>query len=224
MAELEKLQHYSQEVFEYIRNHGSRISDLKKALRAETEASFPSDANMTSQSFQSEMMEMTVQAMGAKKCLEIGVFTGYSSLCIALGMPDDGKLYALDISEEWTNVARRYWEQAGVSGKIELTIAPAIETLRKLIDEGHAGTFDFAYIDADKGNLQQYYEACLELVRPNGMIIADNVIWKFRVADERVQDETTVIIRNFNDHVCSDQRVKACILPFSDGVYQIVKL
>ena len=153
----------------------------------------------------------------------MGVFTGYSALSVALGLPEDGKLIALDVSEEWTNVGRRYWEMAGVTDKIDLRIAPALESLQNLIAEGKEGTFDFAFIDADKENYYQYYEYCLQLLRPNGLIAIDNVLWSGRVADKNETEMETIAIRELNEKLHNDGRIDLSLLPLSDGVTLIRK-
>lgn len=165
-----------------------------------------------------QFLRFLVHAFGVRRALEVGVFTGYSSTCVALALPDDGRLIACDVSEAWTSVARRYWELAGVAHKIELRLAPALETLDALLAQGHAGTFDFAFIDADKSNYTGYYERAVQLVRSGGIIAADNVLWGGDVARPEVQDDSTVAIRNFNRHVKSDERVFRCLLTLRDGI------
>lgn len=147
---------------------------------------------------QGQFMRFLVKALGVRRALEVGVYTGYSSTSVALALPDDGKLIACDISEEWTAVARRYWKEAGVERKIDLRLAPAIETLDGLLAAGQADAFDFAFIDADKKNYQNYFDRCLKLVRRGGVIAIDNVLWDGRVIDEAVSDDDTVAIREFN--------------------------
>lgn len=155
---------------------------------------------------------------GARKAIEVGVFTGYSSISVARAMPADGKLIACDISEKWTSIARRYWTEAGVAGKIELRLAPAIETLDKLIASGESGTFDFAFIDADKVNYSAYYDRIFQLLRPGGLIAIDNVLWYGRVIDPAVNDEDTVALREFNRKLAADTRIQVCMLAVGDGV------
>jgi predicted O-methyltransferase YrrM len=159
-----------------------------------------------------------VRLTEARKALEIGVFTGYSALAVASALPEDGKLIACDVSEEWTRIARRYWQEAGLSSRIDLRLGPAAETLAALLREGGAGSFDFAFIDADKDNNDVYYEACLKLVRPGGLIAVDNAIWGGRVADPAVQDAETEAIRALNLKMRDDPRVEACLLTVGDGV------
>ncbi|RCJ42529.1 SAM-dependent methyltransferase [Nostoc minutum NIES-26] len=172
---------------------------------------------------QGQLMALLVQLMGAKKTLDVGVFTGYSSLVVALALPTEGKVVACDVSEEFTAIARRYWQQAGVADKIELHIAPALETLDRLLAAGEAETFDFAFIDADKSNYDNYYERSLQLVRPGGLIAIDNVLWSGRVADPQVQDNRTKKIRAFNHKLHQDQRVSLSLVPIADGLTLALK-
>ncbi|KYC40559.1 SAM-dependent methyltransferase [Scytonema hofmannii PCC 7110] len=171
---------------------------------------------------QGQFMALLIQLMGAKKTLDIGVFTGYSSLVVALALPPDGKVVACDVSEEYTAIARRYWQQAGVADKIELHIAPALETLDRLRSQGE--TFDFAFIDADKSNYDNYYEQALQLVRPGGLIAIDNVLWSGRVADPQVQDNRTNNMRAFNKKLYQDSRVAISLVPIADGLTLALKI
>jgi predicted O-methyltransferase YrrM len=172
---------------------------------------------------QGQFMALLVQLIGAKKTLEVGVFTGYSSLVVALALPADGKIVACDVSEEYTSVARRYWQQAGVADKIDLHIAPALETLDNLLTTGEAGTFDFAFIDADKSNYNNYYERCLELIRPGGLIAIDNVLWSGKVADTEIQDNQTNKIRDLNRKLHEDSRITLSLVPIADGLTLAMK-
>jgi caffeoyl-CoA O-methyltransferase len=172
---------------------------------------------------QGQFMALLAQLLGAKKTLEIGVFTGYSSLCVALALPPEGKIVACDVSEEYTATARRYWEVAGVAGKIDLRIAPALQTLDQLLAACEAGTFDFAFIDADKDNYDGYFELSLQLVRTGGLIAIDNVLWGGRVADPQVQDSSTQAIRAFNEKLHRDQRVTLSLVPIADGLTLALK-
>ncbi len=158
-----------------------------------------------------------------RRTIEIGVFTGYSSLAVARALPHDGKLIACDINEEWTSIARRYWKEAGVEHKIDLRIAPAMNTLNDLIDDGQAGTFDFAFIDADKANYTHYYDAVFTLMRPGGLIAVDNVLWSGKVIDATVTDPDTVALRAFNQKLAQDSRVTLCMLTIGDGLTLAVK-
>lgn len=203
-------------IHHYVVAHSLREPEILRRLREET-ASHP-QAIMQIPPEQGELLGLLVRAIGARKVLEIGVFTGYSSLCVALALPTGGRLIACDLSEEFTKTARRYWKEAGVDDKIELRIAPAIETLGKLVDEGHEGSFDFAFIDADKTNYQHYYEYALRLVRSGGLIALDNMLQQGRVVDPEAKDDSTLAIRELNDKIARDQRVQASLLPIADGL------
>jgi predicted O-methyltransferase YrrM len=167
---------------------------------------------------QAQLMAMLVRLMGAKRCIEVGVFTGYSSLAVASALPDDGELLACDISDEWCAIARRYWVKAGVQRKIRLVLAPARETLDRELEAGKAGTYDFAFIDADKASYRDYYERCLGLLRQGGLIAVDNTLWSGRVADPTVTDADTQALRDFIAFVGADERVDLCLVPIADGL------
>ncbi|MEG4091692.1 class I SAM-dependent methyltransferase [Microcoleus sp. AT3-A2] len=209
------------QLYDYLLSISLREPDILASLREET-AKHPM-AQMQIAPEQGQFMELMVQLMGATKTLEIGVFTGYSSLCVALALPSNGQIIACDVSEEYTAIARRYWEAAGVANKISLQLGPAINTLDKLIAEGQAGTFDFAFIDADKENYEAYFERSLQLVRNGGLIVIDNVLWSGRVADPQVQDESTTAIRTFNDKLRNDPRVTLSVVPIADGLTLALK-
>jgi len=209
------------QLYDYLLSISLREPDILASLREET-AKHPM-AMMQIAPEQGQFMELMVQLMGATKTLEIGVFTGYSSLCVALALPSDGQIIACDVSEEYTAIARRYWEAAGVANKISLQLGPAINTLDKLIAEGQAGTFDFAFIDADKENYEAYFERSLQLVRNGGLIVIDNVLWSGRVADPQVQDESTTAIRTFNNKLRNDPRVTLSVVPIADGLTLALK-
>lgn len=172
---------------------------------------------------QGQLMALLVQLMGAKRTLEIGVFTGYSALAVALALPADGCLIACDTSEECTAIARRYWQKAGVAHKIDLRLAPALETLDRLLAEGQANRFDFAFIDADKSNYDAYYERSLQLVRVGGLIAIDNVLWYGRVADPDIQDRRTTRLRELNRKLHRDPRVAISLIPIGDGLTLALK-
>lgn len=165
-----------------------------------------------------QLLGLLTRLSGARQTIEVGVFTGYSALCVARALPDDGRIIACDIDEKWTDIARRYWKEAGVAHKIDLRLAPAVETLDGLIDAGQANQFDMAFIDADKPNYGRYYEQCMELVHPGGLILIDNVLWYGRVVDQAVQDADTVAIRAFNKKIYADDRVEICMVPIGDGL------
>lgn len=209
------------DLYQYLLDVSLRESDILKALREET-ALMP-ESKMQISPEQGQFMRLLVQLTGGRRGIEIGVFTGYSALSIALGLPDDGRLIALDVSEEWTNIGRKYWEMAGVAGKIDLRIAPALDSLQVLIAEGQANTFDFAFIDADKENYQNYFEYCLRLLRPNGLIAIDNVLWSGKVADPASTDKDTVAIRELNKKLVKDERIDLSLLPLSDGLTLVRK-
>jgi caffeoyl-CoA O-methyltransferase len=172
---------------------------------------------------QAQFMALLVEIMGVRRAIEIGVFTGYSALAVALALPADGHLLACDINTIWTAKAQEYWREAGVAKKIELRLAPALETLDALLAEGQQGNFDFAFIDADKGNYLHYYERLLQLLRPGGVIAVDNVLWGGRVANPANIEEDTIAIRNFNEHVRSDDRVSISMVPIGDGLTLAMK-
>lgn len=167
---------------------------------------------------QGQFMALLLKLMGAQRVLEIGVFTGYSSTVMALSLPDNGLLVGCDISKHDTDIARKYWHQAGVENKIELFLAPALDTLDRLINDGQEETFDFCFIDADKNNYLNYYEKCLWLVRRGGLIAIDNVLWYGRVADATVDDKRTNNIRKFNQFLREDSRIDLSLVPIGDGL------
>jgi len=207
---------------DYLMNNSLREPDVLRRLREETDANNP-HAEMAVSPIQGQFMMLLVKMIGAVKTLEVGVFTGYSSLCTALALPAHGRVVACDVNEEWTSVARRYWAEAGVADKITLRLAPAVETLDALLGAGQAGTFDFAFIDADKPNYDNYYERALKLMRRGGLIIFDNMLWSGKVADPGVQDADTVALRALNEKLHHDERVFVSLLPLRDGVSLAVK-
>ncbi|MBE9051265.1 class I SAM-dependent methyltransferase [Nostocales cyanobacterium LEGE 11386] len=204
------------QLYEYLLSVSLREPEILTQLRQET-AQHPM-GGMQIAPEQGQFMALLVQLIGAKKTLEVGVFTGYSSLVVALALPPEGKIIACDVSDEFTAIARRYWQQAGVANKIDLHIAPAIETLDQLLAAGEAETFDFAFIDADKSSYDSYYERSLQLVRPGGLIAIDNVLWSGRVADPKVQDNRTTKIRALNEKLHQDQRINLSLVPIADGL------
>ncbi|PLZ95686.1 SAM-dependent methyltransferase [Fischerella thermalis CCMEE 5268] len=209
-------------LYDYLLSVSLREPEILTQLRQET-AQY-SMATMQIAPDQGQFLALLVKLIAAKKTLDIGVFTGYSSLVVALALPADGKVVACDIDEEYTAIARRYWQKAGVADKINLYLAPALETLEKLIAAGEAETFDFAFIDADKSNYDNYYELALQLVRPGGLIAIDNVLWSGRVADPQVQDNRTNKIRAFNQKLYQDQRVTLSMLAIADGLTLAMKV
>ncbi|OUL31879.1 class I SAM-dependent methyltransferase [Nostoc sp. 106C] len=216
-----KTLHLPNELYEYLLSVSLREPELLFKLREET-ARHPR-ANMQVAPEQGQFLGLLVKLIGAKKTLELGVFTGYSSLSVALALPPEGKIIACDVSEEFTEIARRYWKEAGVSEKIHLRLAPAIETLEKLLAEGEAETFDFAFIDADKENYYHYYELVLKLIRPGGLIAIDNVLWSGRVIQADVQDSATNAIRDFNSKLHQDDRIDLSLISVADGLTLAIK-
>lgn len=211
----------SDRLYEYLLSNSLRESEVLTALRQETATHPMSQMQIAPE--QGQFMALLVQLIGAKKTLEVGVFTGYSSLVVALALPDDGQVVACDVSDEYTAIARRYWEKAGVAHKINLRIAPAVETLDALIAEGQSNSFDFAFIDADKSNYDHYYEKCLQLIRPGGLLAIDNVLWSGDVADPSVNDTRTIKIRALNQKLHQDNRVSLSLVPIADGLTLAVK-
>lgn len=203
-------------VHDYILSASLREPDILRRLRAETSAH--SRAYMQIEPEQGQFLGLLVELMGARRAIEIGTFTGYSALAIALRLPPDGRLIACDISEEWTAIGRPYWEEAGVAERIDLRIAPGLETLDALIAEGGTGSFDFIFIDADKDAYDAYYERALVLLRQGGLIAADNVLWHGKVADPENDEPATVAIRAFNEMVHGDERVSLSLVPMTDGI------
>jgi predicted O-methyltransferase YrrM len=204
------------ELLAYLQEVSLREPDALRKLREET-AKLPM-AGMQISPDQGQFMALLVRLIGARRCLEIGTFTGYSALAVALALPADGRVVCCDVSEEYTAVARRAWASAGVVGKIDLHLAPARVTLDKLRAEGRRGSFDFAFIDADKENYDHYYEAALELVRIGGVIAIDNVLWSGAVIDPKKQDADTKALRALNRKLRDDQRVDISMLPLGDGL------
>lgn len=204
------------EIYDYLLRVSLREVDVLRRLREETAAMPLSIMQIAPE--QGQFMALLVELMGAVRCIEVGVFTGYSSLAVALALPPEGRITACDVSEEFTAVARRYWRQAGVDHKIDLRLAPALETLDGLIAEGARGTYDFAFIDAEKSEYADYYERLLTLLRPGGLILIDNVLWSGKVADPEIDTIDTVAIRAFNEKLMTDERVSLSMLPVADGL------
>ncbi|MDH5376949.1 MAG: class I SAM-dependent methyltransferase [Gammaproteobacteria bacterium] len=203
-------------LYDYMLSVTLRDSPLHHALREETNQLEMGVMQISAD--QGQFMALLVKMLGAKNIIEIGTFTGYSALLMAEALPDDGQLIACDVSEEWTNIGKRYWKSAKVSDKIHLKLAPATETLQGLIDEGKSETFDFAFIDADKENQQNYFELLLKLIRPGGVISIDNIFWGGSVIDDANQEESTKAIRKFNSDLHQDMRVEISMIPIGDGL------
>jgi len=212
---------FDEPTYQYLVKTSVRETDVARRLREETQQ-LPM-AQMQIGPDQGQFLQLLVQLIQAKKTLEVGVFTGYSSLWVAQALPDEGKIVACDVSEEYTAVARRYWKEAGVDHKIDLRLRPALETLDELLAQGGASTFDFAFIDADKSNYDNYYERALQLIRTGGLIAVDNTIWSGRVADPNESDTDTIAIRKLNEKLHRDERVALSMLTVGDGLTLAMK-
>lgn len=209
-------------LYRYLTENSLREPEILQRLRQET--SRQSMAMMQIAPEQGQLMQLLVRALDVRRALEVGVFTGYSSLSVALAMPAEGRIVACDVNAEWTDIARRYWKEAGVLHKIDLRLAPALETLDDLIAGGQEAPFDFAFIDADKTNYENYYERALTLLRPGGLLAIDNTLWNGHVADQRRRDADTLAIRSLNRLVHSDARVHLSLVPIGDGLTLALKL
>ena len=209
------------QVYEYLLAVSLREHEVLTKLRQETDRHQASIMQISPE--QGQFMALLVKLLAAKKTLDIGVFTGYSSLVVALALPDDGVVVACDRDPEATKIARRHWQEAQVEHKIDFRLAPALDTLNELIADGQVGSFDFAFIDADKRNYANYYECCLTLLRPGGIVAIDNVLWFGSVADPRDVDKRTIAIREFNQKVYQDERVEVSMLPVADGLTLAMK-
>lgn len=200
----------------YLVAHGVREDEILKRLREET-ALLPQH-NMQIAPEQGAFMAMLVGLLDARRCIELGTFTGYSSLAIALALPPDGRIVCCDLSEEWTSVARRYWAEAGVADRVELRLGPALETLDELIESGASGSFDFAFIDASKREYPDYHERIVRLLRQGGLAVYDNVLWDGGVIDESMTDPDTQGVRRLNERLLHDERVSVSMIPVGDGL------
>ena len=201
-------------VYEYLVAHADPPDDVLRDLAAETQA-LGRISMMQIAVEQGAFLTLLAHLMGARRAVEVGTFTGYSSICIARGLPDDGHLLCCDVSEEWTAIARRYWERAGLARRIELKLGPALETLRALPPTAE---IDLVFIDADKTGYRAYYDELLPRLRPNGLIVFDNMLWSGSVADPARQDDDTRALRALADHVCADPRVETVMLGVADGL------
>jgi predicted O-methyltransferase YrrM len=201
---------------EYLLRVSVRESPALARLRAETAVHPRGGMQICPE--QAQLMQLLVRLMAARRVIEVGVFTGYSSLAVAQALPDDGTILACDVSDEYTSIARRHWQDAGVAHKVELVIAPALETLDGRLERGEAGRYDFAFIDADKGNYLAYYERVLTLLRPGGLAAIDNTLWSGSVADESDMLPDTVALRRFNERLMEDERVDLSLVPIGDGM------
>lgn len=200
----------------YLLEVGVREHEVLRRLRDET-AAIP-ESRMQVAPEEGAFLALLVRTLGARRVLEVGTFTGYSSTAMALALPAEGQIVCCDVSKEWTDVARRAWTDAGVADRVDLRLAPALETLEQLLADGQAGSFDLAFIDADKENYAGYYEAALRLVRPGGLIAIDNVLWSGRVADPENTEQSTLAIRALNDAIAADERVDLSMIPLADGL------
>jgi caffeoyl-CoA O-methyltransferase len=208
-------------LYRYLLDVSLREPDVLRRLREATAELDEGDMQIGPE--QGQFLALLLKLLGARRVLEVGTFTGYSALWMALALPDDGQLLACDVSAEWTGVGRRFWQEAGVAHKIDLRLAPAAETLAALLADGQAGQFDFAFIDADKEGYDGYYEQCVELVRPGGLIAIDNVLWGGAVADPEADDEATVALRALNTKLHADEQVDLSLLPIGDGLTLVRK-
>lgn len=208
-------------LYQYLLDVSVREEDVLRRLREETAGQ--EKARMQISPEQGQFLRLLVKLLGAQRTLEVGVFTGYSSLCVALALPAQGRIVACDVSEAWTAIARRYWSEAGVDGKIDLRLAPARETLAELVASGQQETFDFAFIDADKSNYAAYFEYCLTLLRPGGLIGVDNTLWSGRVIDSSDSSADTMAIREFNESLKADARIELSLVPIGDGLSLAMK-
>jgi caffeoyl-CoA O-methyltransferase len=211
----------SDALYQYLYSVSMREPEILARLREET-SRIPL-AEMQIPPEQGQFLHLLVQLIRATQTLEIGVFTGYSTLWTALALPADGRIVACDVSEEWTSIGQRYWKEAGVDRRIDLQLRPALETLNDLLAQGQEGRFDFAFIDGDKPNFRNYYELALKLLRPGGLIVVDNVLRSGEVIDLQNMEEGTIAMRDLNKFLQSDQRVTLSMLPIADGITLVVK-
>ena len=211
----------TESIYQYLCDHSLREDPILKDLRDHTYDM--EERAMQIAPEQGQFMQMLVKLIGAKNTIEVGVFTGYSSLAIALALPEDGRIVACDVNPQYTSVAEKFWGSAGVREKIDLRIGPAKNTLLELINACLTGTFDFAFIDADKINYDHYYELCLQLIRPGGLITVDNVLWGGAVSDDAINDVDTNSIRALNDKLHQDERIELSLVPIGDGLTLAMK-
>jgi predicted O-methyltransferase YrrM len=208
-------------IYTYVRDHSVRESNLLRRLREETLKTPNPEMQITSE--QGKFLSLLVQLIGAVNTIEIGVFTGYSSICVAQALPAKGKIIACDVNEEWSAVARRYWSKAGVAQKIDLRLEPAVNTLHHLIKDGKENFFDFVFIDADKENLDTYFELSLKLIRAKGVIAIDNTLRNGEVLNPSSHDQRVIVTRALNDKLINDDRVVVSLLPIADGLTLAMK-
>lgn len=208
-------------LYAYLLQHSLRETDTMQRLREVTAQQEWSQMQIAPE--QGQFMALLVELLGAKRIIEVGTYTGYSALCMAQALPEDGQLICCDVSEEWTSIGQDFWQQAGVAERIQLHIAPALDTLQQLLEQGEAGQFDMAFIDADKTNYPQYYEQCLQLLRPGGLLLLDNMLWDGAVANPENQEESTQVLRALNTQLQQDERVSVSVVPIGDGVSLVRK-
>ena len=211
----------TESIYQYLCDHSLREDPILKDLRDHTYDMEEKAMQIAPE--QGQFMRMLVKLIGAKNTIEVGVFTGYSSLAIALALPEDGRIVACDVNPQYTTIAEKFWISAGIREKIDLRIGPAKDTLSELISDRLIGTFDFAFIDADKINYDHYYELCLELIRPGGLITIDNVLWGGSVSDNAINDVDTNSIRALNDKLHKDKRIDLSLVPIGDGLTLAMK-
>jgi predicted O-methyltransferase YrrM len=212
----------SDDLHAYLLRVSLREADVARRLRERTKQ-LP-DHNMQIAPEQGQFMALLARLIGARRCLEIGTFTGYSALCVGMALPDDGRIVACDVSEDFTAVGKPFWDEAGIAGKIDLRIGPALKTLDALIEDGGGDLFDFAFIDADKTNYAGYVDRCHALVRPGGLIAIDNVLWDGAVVDETKTDADTQAIRDLNAALHADARFELSLVPIGDGLTLLRRL
>ena len=211
----------TESIYQYLCDHSLREDKVLVDLRNYTFSM--EERVMQIAPKQGQFMQILVKLIGAKNTIEVGVFTGYSSLAIALALPEDGRIVACDVNPQYTSVAEKFWVSGGVREKIDLRIGPAKDTLSELINDGLTGTFDFAFIDADKVNYNHYFERCLELIRPGGLITIDNVLWGGTVSNDSINDVDTNSIRALNDKLHQDERIELSLVPIGDGLTLAMK-
>lgn len=212
----------AENVSRYVVEQIVKDSDLEGKLRRETH-SLP-NGGMISGSDVGAFLGLLIKSINAKKAIEVGTFTGYTAFKIASALPPDGKLICCDINAEWTNIGKKYWQEAGIQNRIDLHLAPALQTLNAMVADRMTGQFDFAFIDADKTSYDSYYEICLHLLRPGGLIVLDNMLWSGAVADPGANDESTLALKNLNMKISKDPRVRSVLLTVGDGLMLAYKI
>lgn len=212
------------DLYEYLLRATLKPDPLMDRLRAETEEATGRWAGMQISADQGRLMQLLAELIGARRYLEVGTFTGTSALYVARALPEDGEVVACDVSEEWTDIGKLYWQEAGVAGKVNLVLAPALETMARLIGESEGESFDMIFLDGDKSEYDDYYEFALQLLRQGGLVLVDNVLWVGRVADPEINDDDTVAIRALNAKIRDDDRVSSVLISIGDGLTVARKL